>query len=82
MGDPARLLLLEEVLRVIGQQNLLKNVQKTGTVLKNGLLALEKEFPDTLHSVRGRGTFLAVTVSTTALRNAILEGLKQKGNLR
>lgn len=79
MGDPGKLLLLEEVLNVIKQQNLLDNVRKTGKKLKAGLHALEKEFPNILNSVRGRGIFLACTVPEQSLRNDILDRLKQKG---
>lgn len=79
MGDPGKLILLEAVLNVIKQDKLLENVEKTGNRLKNGLLSLEKEYSHVMHSVRGRGTFLAFSVINTAARNAILEALKQKG---
>lgn len=79
MGDPGKLLLLEEVLSVIKTQNLLANVQKTGARLKEGLFQLEKEFPNHLNSTRGRGTFLAIDAATHTMRDDILFRLKQKG---
>lgn len=79
LGDPGKLILLEATLNVIKNDKLLENVNKTGTRLKNGLLALEKEYSHVINSVRGRGTFLAFSVINTAARNAILEALKQNG---
>lgn len=79
MGDPGKLILLEATLNVIKSQKLLENVERAGKRLKDGLLALEKEYSHVINSVRGRGTFLAFSVISTAARNAILEALKQKG---
>lgn len=79
MGDPGKLILLERVLKVIKQENLLDLVNKTGNVLKNGLHDLEKEFPGVIHSVRGRGTFLAYNAPTTETRDKINAGLKKNG---
>lgn len=80
MGDPGKLILLETILNVIKQENLLDVVQKAGQKLKRGLFDLEKEFPALINSVRGRGTFLAVTGANPALRDNIVGKLKQKGN--
>ena len=41
MGDPVRLVLLAQIVKVIKEQNLLTNVVKTGTVLLNGLEDLQ-----------------------------------------
>jgi len=79
MGDPGKLLLLESVLKVIKQNALLENVVQVGDKLKKGLHQAEKEFPALLHSVRGRGTFLAVDCATVQLRTDIINRLKDKG---
>lgn len=79
MGDPGKILILEGVLNVIKEENLLKNVEESGKVLYSGLLQLEKEFPNLIDSVRGRGTFLAFNASSTKLQGDILSGLKRKG---
>ncbi|XP_063378091.1 4-aminobutyrate aminotransferase, mitochondrial-like [Cydia fagiglandana] len=81
MGDPGKLILLEQVLRVIQQENLLSNVQKTGKVLKDGLHDLEKEFSNIINSVRGRGTFLAFNAANASLRDKINNDLKKNGVL-
>lgn len=79
MGDPGKIFLLEAVLKVIKQNNLLKNVQVTGQKLKQGLHKLEQEFPVLINSVRGRGTFLAFNAASSKLRDDILSNLKKKG---
>lgn len=80
MGEPSKILLLEAFIKVLKQQNLLDNVNKTGQVLKTGLLQLEKEFPNLIHSVRGRGTFLAFHAQNAKLRDDIVARLKNKGS--
>ncbi|XP_030753211.1 4-aminobutyrate aminotransferase, mitochondrial-like [Sitophilus oryzae] len=79
LGDPGKLFLLEAVVKVIKQQNLLEQVQKTGNRLKAGLLDLEKQHSNLLNSTRGRGSFLSVNTTDHGLRDKILEKLKQKG---
>jgi len=79
MGDPGKILVLEEIIKVIKRDSLLKKVEKTGHHLKCGLLEIEKEFSHILNSTRGRGTFLAINANKTQTRDDILGRLKQKG---
>lgn len=79
MGDPGKLILLEEVLKVIKRDNLLENVNRVGAVLRKGLLDAQKEYPHLLHSTRGRGTFLAISAVNTKARDEIVGQLKAKG---
>lgn len=79
MGDPSKLVLLEQVLNVIKQDKLLDRVNESGKCLKDGLLKLEKEFPSHMNSVRGRGTFIAFNAAKPECRDKILAKLKQKG---
>uniref|UniRef100_A0A1Q3G538 (S)-3-amino-2-methylpropionate transaminase n=1 Tax=Culex tarsalis TaxID=7177 RepID=A0A1Q3G538_CULTA len=81
MGDPGKLLLLESILKVIKQESLLKNVEKTGAKLKAGLIQAQNDFPTLLNSTRGRGTFLAINCASSKLRDDIVGALKQKGVL-
>lgn len=81
MGDPGKLLLLESILKVIKQESLLKNVEKTGAKLKAGLIQTQNDFPTLLNSTRGRGTFLAINCASSKLRDDIVGALKQKGVL-
>uniref|UniRef100_T1GPX3 (S)-3-amino-2-methylpropionate transaminase n=1 Tax=Megaselia scalaris TaxID=36166 RepID=T1GPX3_MEGSC len=79
MGDPGKILLLEEILNVIKRDNLLATVNKAGDKLKTGLLALEKEYSHMLNSTRGRGTFLAINAKDSKTRDEILNKLKLAG---
>lgn len=79
MGDPGKLLLLETILDVIKRDSLLDNVNRVGNKLKQGLLDAQRDYPSLLNSARGRGTFLAINVKNTALRDDIVNRLKQKG---
>lgn len=81
MGDPGKLVLLEQILKTIKTQKLLDVVQSTGKKLKDGIFQFQKEFPQLLNSTRGRGTFLAVNAATSPLRDDLLKRLKQKGEL-
>ncbi|KAL4705147.1 hypothetical protein ACJJTC_018718 [Scirpophaga incertulas] len=81
MGDPGKLILLERVLEVVKQENLLSLVCATGKVLKEGLHTLEKEFPNIINSVRGRGTFLAFNANSSQIRDKINNNLKSNGVL-
>ncbi|GAB0096900.1 4-aminobutyrate aminotransferase, mitochondrial [Sergentomyia squamirostris] len=79
MGDPGKVLLLEEICKVIQRDRLLDQVQRVGDHLKSGLLEVEADFPHLLNSCRGRGTFLAINCRNTKLRDDILHKLKQRG---
>jgi len=79
MGEPAKIMLLQEVLSTIRRDNLLSVVQATGDVLYKGLRALEKEFPALLSAARGRGTFLAIDCATSKLRDDLVSALRAKG---
>lgn len=78
-GDPGKVILLEAILKVIKRDNLLENVRKSGAVLKQGLLDLEREFNSILNSTRGRGTFLAINGRDGKTRDLIVGKLKQNG---
>uniref|UniRef100_A0A1L8E2E4 (S)-3-amino-2-methylpropionate transaminase n=1 Tax=Nyssomyia neivai TaxID=330878 RepID=A0A1L8E2E4_9DIPT len=79
MGDPGKVLLLEQINNVIKRDKLLQQVQRVGEHFKNGLMEIEGEFPHLLNSCRGRGTFLAINCRNTKLRDDILHKLKQRG---
>jgi 4-aminobutyrate aminotransferase/(S)-3-amino-2-methylpropionate transaminase len=81
MGDPSKLLLLQGVLEVVRRDSLLDLVQKSGDKLLAGLRSFEQEFPQLLHSARGRGTFLSVACSSAGLRDDLVARLKKKGKV-
>jgi 4-aminobutyrate aminotransferase/(S)-3-amino-2-methylpropionate transaminase len=80
MGDPGKLVLLEGVLQVMKKNNLLAQVERSGERLLSGLKKLQTDFPSMVSRARGRGTFLAITCSSTKLRDDIVTKLKAKGN--
>ncbi len=79
MGDPGKLLILEQILKVIERDHLLANVNKVGKKLQNGLLDAQKEFPHLLNSTRGRGTFLAINCANSNLRDDLVGRLRANG---
>ncbi|XP_023302321.2 4-aminobutyrate aminotransferase, mitochondrial [Lucilia cuprina] len=79
MGEPAKILMLEQVIKTIKQENLLEQVNKSGKVLKSGLLDLEKEFPTIINSTRGRGTYLAFNCKNAQTRDDIINKFKMHG---
>ncbi|XP_037035478.1 4-aminobutyrate aminotransferase, mitochondrial [Bradysia coprophila] len=79
MGDPGKLLILEQILKVIQRDNLLANVNKVGKKLRSGLLEAQKDFPHLLNSTRGRGTFLAINCATANLRDDLVGRLRANG---
>ncbi|KAK7080829.1 hypothetical protein SK128_017100 [Halocaridina rubra] len=79
MGDPAKVIMLEEVIRVIRRDLLLETVQESGDVLMKGLLEFEKKYPQHINSTRGRGTFIAFNGTNTSKRDSIVGRLKLKG---
>lgn len=79
MGDPGKMIMLEEVLKIIRRDQLLDNVKETGKVLMKGLLEYQNNYNGLIHSVRGRGTFISFDLPTTAQRDTVVNRLKNKG---
>ncbi|XP_078611989.1 4-aminobutyrate aminotransferase, mitochondrial-like [Branchiostoma floridae x Branchiostoma japonicum] len=79
VGDPAKLVLLEAVIRVIEEDRLLDNMRETGGVLMEGLRTLESKYPDILDGTRGQGSFCAVDCPTERIRNKVIRALRNKG---
>jgi 4-aminobutyrate aminotransferase/(S)-3-amino-2-methylpropionate transaminase len=79
MGDPVRLVLLAQIVKVIKEQNLLTNVVKTGTVLLNGLEDLQTMYPTLTMDARGVGTFCALNFKDQQTRDKVIAKMKMKG---
>ena len=79
MGDPSKMIILEEVLKIIKQESLLNRVQNTGDVLMKGLTEYENKYPQLINSVRGMGTFVSFNLPSTAHRDKAIVKLKSKG---
>uniref|UniRef100_A0A0A9YM18 (S)-3-amino-2-methylpropionate transaminase n=1 Tax=Lygus hesperus TaxID=30085 RepID=A0A0A9YM18_LYGHE len=79
LGDPGKIVILQGVVEAIKKDNLLKQVQDTGKVLRSGLDSLEKKYPQHINSIRGRGTFLAFNAPNPGQRDKIVGNMKQEG---
>ncbi|XP_022667073.1 4-aminobutyrate aminotransferase, mitochondrial-like isoform X2 [Varroa jacobsoni] len=78
VGDPTKLLLLDEVIKIIKQESLLENIRKTGDFMIQNMADLSKKYP-VLHNVRGRGTFGAADMPTPEARDKLVKELHLKG---
>lgn len=80
MGDPARLLQLEAVVKAVKRFDLTANAAATGDALKAGLLKLAARFPKHVASVRGAGTLVAFDApGGTAARDELVAKLRMAG---
>lgn len=80
VGDPHKIILLEQVVKEIKEKNLLELVRRAGDVMMTGLRDLELELaPGLISRVRGRGTFIAIDLPNTEIRDRFLENLRRSG---
>jgi len=79
IGDPHKIILLEQVVKTIREENLLDRVRSTGGIMMSGLMQLQKQFPGLISSVRGRGTFCAMDLPSTQTRDKFLSDLRRLG---
>lgn len=56
-GDPIRLLTLKSIISVVESDNLMKNAERTGMMVKAGLRELQGKYP--VFNARGQGLYLA-----------------------
>lgn len=79
LGDPSKLLLTGEVIKVIQRDNLLNNVKVTGDYLLAGLKDMQKKYPGYLRNARGLGTFCSVDLPDVGTRDKVIYRLRQRG---
>jgi len=79
MGDPPKVILLEEFVNTVRREKLLDTVNAAGKVLLNGLKELARKFPNQLYNVRGQGTFCAFDCTDAGTRDRLLAALKKNG---
>lgn len=79
LGDPSKLLLIGEVVKVIQEDNLLNNVKVTGDYLLNGLKDMQAMFPGYLSRARGLGTFCSIDLPDGPTRDKVIYELRQRG---
>lgn len=79
VGDPSKLILLQQVIAEVWQGRLLDSVTNTGAVLLAGLRDLESQYPGYLKNVRGLGSLCAVDMPDAATRDKIMLAMRNKG---
>ncbi|CAG9322391.1 ABAT_2 [Blepharisma stoltei] len=76
-GDPVRLLNLRKIREVMDNDNLLRQTERTGMLLKNSLSALSQKYP--ISNIRGYGTFLAYDFISPEWANAFVKEMLELG---
>jgi 4-aminobutyrate aminotransferase/(S)-3-amino-2-methylpropionate transaminase len=79
MGEPAKLLVLEAILKTVKQENLIENTRKTGDILLNGLKDLSKQYSQLILNARGRGTFCAFDMPNSSTRDKFVSQMRNAG---
>jgi len=79
LGDPLRALQCGVIVDQIKANNLLGNVNVTGDFTVKGLKLIQDEYPNLISNVRGKGTFIAFDLPSTAARDKLVTQLKQNG---
>ncbi|XP_045213587.2 4-aminobutyrate aminotransferase, mitochondrial-like [Mercenaria mercenaria] len=79
VGDPSKIALLEEVVKVIKEDNILDGVKSTGNYLLSGLKQMQAKYPGILSKSRGLGTLCALDFNTAATRDKVMADLRKKG---
>jgi len=79
VGDPHKIILLEQVVRAIREDNLLDRVQRTGKVMLDRLLQMENDLNGLVSKARGIGTFCAIDLPTQQIRDQVVVECRNLG---
>ncbi|CAF0885018.1 unnamed protein product [Adineta steineri] len=79
MGEPAKMLVLDAILKTVKQENLIENTKKTGDVLLTGLKNLNQKYPQLFYNIRGLGTFCAFDMPNASVRDKFLVQMRNAG---
>lgn len=79
MGEPAKMLVLDAILKTVREENLIENTRRTGEVLLNGLKDLNKQYSGLIQNARGRGTFCAFDMPSGSIRDRYLAQMRNAG---
>jgi len=79
MGDPAKMIMLETIMKEYKANDLVQNAGITGDFLLDGLKQLSEDHGSKIGRARGQGTFCAVSVNNTRTRDAIINNLRAHG---
>lgn len=78
-GNLLDMVRFDKYLEIIEAENLVENAAQMGVYLLEGLLDLQKQFPNLLSNVRGRGLLCAFDLPDTDLRKKAINNMKKHG---
>lgn len=78
-GNLVDMVRFEKYLQIIEEEHLVENAAKMGLYLLAGLTNLQKEFPDKISNVRGRGLMCAFDLPTGGMRKQIIDNAFKNG---
>ena len=76
MGEPAKMLVLDAILRTVKEDNVIENTRKTGDFFLNGLKDLSKKHSRLIVNARGRGTFCAFDMPDASVRDKFITQMR------
>ena len=79
LGDPTRILFLEATLEAMNRDKLIDLNRETGVYILSGLKQLCNQYPHLIANARGLGTFCAYDCVSTAMRDELVNKMKNKG---
>jgi len=79
VGDPHKIVLLEQVVRAIREDKLLERVQSVGDHMMARLLQIEEDLNGLVSKTRGIATFCAIDLPTQQVRDKVVQECRQKG---
>jgi len=79
LGEPSKLLMLEQVVKNIEEKKLLEVVKASGDVLAEGMQKVIDAHPEKVNNLRGRGTFLAYDCPNMATRDSLVSLMRNSG---
>lgn len=78
-GNLMDMIRFDKYLEIIEEENLVDNAARMGVYLLEGLTDLQKQFPDRISNVRGRGLLCAFDLPDSAVRNEAINKMKKHG---
>ena len=79
MGEPAKLLVLDAILKTVKTENLVDSTRKTGDILLKGLEDISRKHSKLILNVRGRGTFCAFDMPDASTRDKFIGQMRNAG---
>ncbi|KAH9498854.1 hypothetical protein Btru_004832 [Bulinus truncatus] len=79
VGDPSKVVMLKEVLKVIKDEQLLQKTADTGKYMVNKLMEAQTRYPHLLSRARGLGAIAAIDFPDSKTRDKVIIKLRELG---